>query len=231
MLDCRAALRKADRNFEGSPLRGQLDDIIIELGSARDRQKLEQSQAEQAPAAQRVAYAWQSVTRELRHSHPELFKELSMRVLYRLDTEVLDDPDDEILRLQEELRERDTAMGKAVAELSALRAQLATAVPLADTLGGSEAALAQERLQLLLQAVSSGGGLRRQPAAPVQSHAPTRSSLQAVLDGQRPLTSHEREWCIGEAMVLTGFQQTPVQLLAQGDGALARLVLEGKSSA
>ena len=136
LLDCRAALRKADRNFEASPLREQLDDIIIELGSARDQQKLEQkAQAEQAPAAQRVAYAWQSVTRELRHSHPELFKELSMRVLYRLDTEVLDDPDDEILRLQEELRERDTAMGKAVAELSALRAQLATAVPPARDAG------------------------------------------------------------------------------------------------
>jgi hypothetical protein len=230
LLDCRAALRKADRAFESSALREQLDDMIIELGSAGDRQKLEQQRAEAdlAPAAQRVAYAWQSVTRDLRHSHPDLFKELSLRVLHRLDTEVLDDPSDEILRLQQELREREAATGKAVAELSALRAQLATAVPLADTLGGSESALAQERLQLLLQAVSSGGGLRREPAAPVQSSAPTRTSLQAVLDGQRPLTSHEREWCIGEAMVLTGFQQTPVQLLAQGDGALARLVLEGK---
>jgi hypothetical protein len=28
-------------------------------------------------------------------------------------------------------------------------------------------------------------------------------------------------------MVLTGFQSTPAQLLAQGDAALARLVLEG----
>lgn len=231
LLDCRAALRKADRSFEGSPLREQLDDTIIELGEAGDRQTLAQRTKTgqgQAPVAQRVAYAWQSVTRELRHSHPELFEELSLRVLHRLDTQVLDDPSDEILRLQQELRERDAAMTKTVAELSALRTALANAVPLADTLGGSEAALAQERLQLLLQAVSSGGGLRREPTAPVQSHAPTRSSLQAVLDGERPLTTHEREWCIGEAMVLTGFQQTPVQLLAQGDGALARLVLEGK---
>jgi hypothetical protein len=232
LLDCRAALRKADRNFEASKLREQLDDTIIQLGTARDRQQLAQhAQAQElAPAAQRVAYAWQSVTRELRHSHPELFKELSLRVLHRLDTEVMDDPSDEILALKEELLEREAASAKAVAELSALRAALANAVPLADTVGGSESELAQERLQLLLQAVSSGGGLRREPAAPVHGHAPTRATLQAVLDGQRQLSSHEREWCIGEAMVLTGFQQTPVQLLAQGDGALARLVLDGKAA-
>ena len=233
LLDCRAALRKADKKFEQSPLRELLDDTIIELGEARDRQLVQQKRAgeEEAPAAQRVAYAWQSVTRELRHSHPELFQELSLRVLHRLDTEVLGDPADEIQALQDDLRERETTMNKAVAELSALRAALANAVPLADTVGGTEAALAQERLQILLQAVSTGGGLRKQPAAAAeQDHSPTRTTLQAVVDGQRALTSNEREWCIGEAMVLTGFQQTPVQLLAQGDAALARLVLEGKSA-
>lgn len=229
LLDCRTALRKADRNFEQSPLREQLDDVIIELGQARDRQQLaKRADAGDAPAAQRVAYAWQSVTRELRHSHPELFQELSLRVLQRLDTQVMDDPGDEIQALKDELNRRDAAASRAVAELSALRAALANAVPLADTVGGSESELAQERLQTLLQAVSTGGGLRRQPTAPEHGHAPTRSTLQAVLDGERALTSHEREWCIGEAMVLTGFQQTPVQLLAQGDSALARLVLEGK---
>lgn len=230
LLDCRTALRKADPNFERTPLREHLDDLIIELGQARDRQQLARRvDGGEAPAAQRVAYAWQSVTRDLRHSHPELFKELSQRVLQRLDTEVMDDPSDEIQALKDELNRREAATSRAVAELSALRAALANAVPLADTVGGSESELAQERLQALLQAVSTGGGLRRQPAPPAHSHAPTRSTLQAVLDGERALTTHEREWCIGEAMVLTGFQQTPVQLLAQGDGALARLVLEGKA--
>ncbi|QSX79320.1 hypothetical protein [Agrilutibacter solisilvae] len=229
LLDCRTALRKADKNFEQSALRELLDDTIIALGESRDRQQLvRRAGAQDAPAAQRVAYAWQSVTRELRHSHPALFQELSTRVLKRLDTEVIGDASDEIQALEDELRLRDTQESKAVAELSALRAALANAVPLADTVGGSEAALAQERMQILLQAVSTGGGLRKQLATPESGHAPTRTTLQAVVDGQRALSTHEREWCIGEAMVLTGFQQTPAQLLSQGEAALARLVLDGK---
>ncbi|GAB3382363.1 hypothetical protein [Lysobacter fragariae] len=233
LLDCRTALRKADRHFEISPLREQLDDMIIELGEAGVRQRIEAQRPENAepPPVQRVAYAWQSVARELRHTHADLFRQLSERVLERLDIDALGDEDDEIQSLQDDLKQSQATLAKTTAELSALRTALANAVPLADTLGGSESELAQQRMQMLLQAVSSGGGLRKPAPAAAADGTPTRTTLQAVVAGQRALTNNEREWCIGEAMVLTGFQQTPVQLLAQGDVALAQLVLDGKPTA
>ena len=54
----------------------------------------------------------------------------------------------------------------------------------------------------------------------------TREQLREVADGRRPLSRDERDWCVGEAMVLSGFSQTPAQLLGGGDPALARLILE-----
>lgn len=46
-----------------------------------------------------------------------------------------------------------------------------------------------------------------------------------VAAGQRPLSVGQREWCVGEAMVLTGFAHDPIELIARGDAALAQLVL------
>ena len=57
--------------------------------------------------------------------------------------------------------------------------------------------------------------------------APTHAVLQAVADGTRKFTREEREWCVTEAMVLTGFTRTPVQLIEAGEPALARILLEG----
>lgn len=228
LLDCRAALRKADPDFERTPLRELLDDTIIELRQAEDRRAAPQVAPAATANAQRVAYAWQSAARELRHTQPELFQRLSAKVLERLDADAPADADDEIETLRRRLEERETGLKRVAGELAGLRTALATAVPLADTLGGSESELAQQRLQLLLQAVSQGGGLARPaPASSREDHVPERATLQAVAAGQRALTSTEREWCIGEAMVLTGFQRTPVQLLENGDAALAQLVLDG----
>ncbi|MUV13096.1 hypothetical protein [Noviluteimonas gilva] len=57
--------------------------------------------------------------------------------------------------------------------------------------------------------------------------APSREILQAVVEGTRTLTHEEREWCVNEAMVLTGFLKTPVELLQSGEPALARIILDG----
>jgi len=59
----------------------------------------------------------------------------------------------------------------------------------------------------------------------------TREALQDIAEGRRALNRDEREWCIGEAMVLSGFQKNPAQLLADGEAALARLILDAPASA
>ena len=40
---------------------------------------------------------------------------------------------------------------------------------------------------------------------PHDVHAPGKVILQMVAAGPRPLSAGQREWCVGEAMVLTGF--------------------------
>lgn len=235
LLDCRTALRKAHKDFDDHPLRELLDDTIIELGELTVRQQVQAATSARpvaSPVGQRVAYAWQSVAREMRRSHPELYQDMSARVTRRLDEEVLDDAQDEIDTLRQRLAERQADAAVATAELAALRAALETAVPLAD--GGNEAARALERLKLLVQAASQGGGLPKPSPAAVkqaaESHVPDRAILQKVAAGQRPLSAGQREWCIGEAMVLTGFAHGPAELIARGDAALAQLVL-GKARA
>lgn len=68
------------------------------------------------------------------------------------------------------------------------------------------------------------------PARPHDSHAPGKVILQLVAAGRREFTVEQREWCLGEAMVLTGFQEDPHALLARGDRALAQLVIQAAAT-
>lgn len=228
LLDCRSALRRVDRKFEDSPLGERLDETIIKMGAAAQPSPTDVSPVPQTFAAQQVAYAWQVAARELRHTHPELHAELGKRVRERLDADQLHDPGTEILALQARLHEGTTARQTTETELQALRRTLADAVPLeGPDAVGSESELAQRRLQLLLEVANRGGRLPKPRAEDPSEIAPTREELQAVSEGRRELNSNEREWCIGEVMIVTSFQHTPEQLLARGDADLARLVLAG----
>ena len=178
-------------------------------------------------AAQQVAYAWQVATRDLRFTHPELHAQLSEKVRKLLDVEMLDDPALEIQHLQA-AHTATAVMAEAFRrELDDLRRALADAVPGIDPkMPAAEAA--RLRMRMLVEAGSRGSGL----PPPAHRHAesfdlvPTPEVLQAVAQGQGALTREQREWCVGEAMVLLDFSRTPVQLLEEGEQALARLILE-----
>jgi hypothetical protein len=222
LLDCRTALRRADPNFARSQLSEQLDDTIIELGQNAEQAE---SPEPETRTAQQVAYAWQSATRDLRFSHPELHAKLQARVLQLLDVDVLHDPASEIHALQSKVQEDAARLRDAVAELSALRQSLADAVPNLD--GNVPAAeAARLRLRVLVDSATRGGGLPKATPKDPGNVGLTRDELRAVANGERNLSREEREWCIGEAMVLSGFQKSPAQLLADGEPALARLILE-----
>lgn len=59
------------------------------------------------------------------------------------------------------------------------------------------------------------------------SDVPSETILKLVADGLHTLTDGQREWCMGEAMVLLGFQLSPDELLGRGDQALAQVILTG----
>jgi hypothetical protein len=207
LLDCRAALRRSDPGFGDTPLGEALDDAI--LGISRSLEPPPPSEVPAAkPHAQRIAYAWQAAARELRASHPEFHALLSKRVFERLGEAVLDDADDEIERLHARIE----ALSE---ENAALRAAPAPAPAAA---GGTSAAAQDFAFA--------------QPQAPAADpHVPSRELLQAVADGRARLSDGHRDWCIAEALVLTGFERTPVQLLEDGDAGLVALVLRGTAAA
>jgi hypothetical protein len=211
LLDVRAALRRADRKFEATPLSDSLDDAILRLG--RESEPVPPSEAPvQKPHAHRIAYAWQGAARELRASHPEIHALLSKRVLERLREEVLDDAADEIETLREHLRLREAAHAKLAQEFAAVSAQLAAAHATASATA----------------AATPAQGVATQATDP---RVPGRALLEAVAAGAASLGDAHRDWCLAEAMVLTGFERTPVQLMEDGEAALAALVLRGKAGA
>jgi hypothetical protein len=211
LLDVRAALRRADRKFEATPLSDSLDDAILRLG--RESEPVPPSEAPvQKPHAHRIAYAWQGAARELRASHPEIHALLSKRVLERLREEVLDDAADEIETLREHLRLREAAHAKLAQEFAAVSAQLAAAHATASATA----------------AATPAQGAATQATDP---RVPGRALLEAVAAGAASLGDAHRDWCLAEAMVLTGFERTPVQLMEDGEAALAALVLRGKAGA
>ena len=211
LLDVRAALRRADPKFESTPLSDSLDDAILRIG--RTSQPPPPSEAPvQKPHAHRIAYAWQAAARELRASHPEVHALLSKRVLERLREEVLDDATDEIETLRGHLRLREAAHAKLAQEFAAVSAALAAATAAAASAPAATPA-------------SGAAG-----AAPAEDpRVPSQALLHAVAAGTAHLSDAHRDWCLAEAMVLTGFERTPVQLMEDGEPALAALVLRGKS--
>ena len=206
LLDCRAALRRADAKFESTALSDTLDDAIIRIG--RENEPPPPSEVPVAkPHGHRIAYAWQAAARELRGSHPEVHEMLSARVFERLDEEVIDDAAHEIETLRERLLERQAACARLEGEVAAARVQLDA---LARTPCVPLAVAVAEQLE--------------------DPHVPSRALLQSVAAGKAQLSVDHRDWCIAEAMVLTGFERTPVQLMEQGEAALAALVLGGKAT-
>jgi hypothetical protein len=232
LLDCRSALRRLDPGFEASTLRERIDDAILDVAKSEQGGSTTHSvPIPETLVAQQVAYAWQVAARELRFSHPELHAQLFEKVRKLLDAGDLVDPGVEIQRLHASQAMALSAADTARRELDDLRQALADAVPGIDAnIPAAEAT--RLRMRKLIDAGSRGSGL----PPPAHRHldpadiAPSRAELQEVAEGRRSLTREEREWCVTEAMVLCGFTRTPVELLADGEPAIARILLEGQTA-
>ena len=62
LLDCRAALRRADRKFESTPLAEVLDDEILRIGRESEPKPASEEPVAK-PHALPIAYAWQAAAR------------------------------------------------------------------------------------------------------------------------------------------------------------------------
>ncbi len=240
LIDCRIALRSAAK--PDAALGERLQEAIREI----DREALKPKAETAAKAgSQQVALAWQTVARSLKHSHPALYDELNRKVMHLLDVRELVEPTEELLQLDNRVKdleaERESSKtrmddlrrraGEAQQALDGLYRALTEAVPQINAAGDAQSQ-ALARIEHLLetreQAIATpAGGSRGKTAS--DNPVPTRSVLQAVIDGQRALTREQREWAIGEALGVTGWQYTPVELVAKGEVWLAHCLLDAKA--
>jgi phage tail tape-measure protein len=184
-----------------------------------------------------VAFAWQRVAREVRFTHPELYESLSKKVLDSLGEDVQVDTSTEFKQLRDSIaqheKEREQTqkqLEKIQREYYELAGALASAVPeLKDY--GDILAVALARIKTLLRQreaaqIPSPDALGNAQAAAKERLSPVPSAelLQDVIAGRTVFNKEQREWSVSEAMVLSGFQYTPVELLEKGDGFIAGIL-------
>lgn len=246
LIDCRIELRKLVRDFHKTELCERLDVAVQSLASAGGadmdlKQAPSQTQVQNVKeTSNQVALAWQTAARDLKFSHPTLYDQMSKKVMSKLGLKTLVDQVDELRQLEDtvgELKKHQESAEKArqavELERDALLGALASAVPeLSD--GGDRIGVALARIDLLQKQAQAGGsgkpgkGAAAAGTAEEENRIPTPEVLGMVAAGVRRFTNAQREWCVGEAMVLSGFQLTPMELIEQGDAQIAKIISDGQ---
>ena len=248
LIDCRIELRKLARDFQKTELCERLDLAIQAQANAKaapaEPQAAPVNEAapglspEKSQTVSQVALAWQTAVRDLKFSDPPIYARLGEKVMRLLAAKTLVDPATEILQLEQQVAELRKAIDAQaseqqalVSERDALLGSLANAVPkLKDS--GDRLAVALARVAWLKaeaeKASTAVAGPTTKRAPEPQDTVPSPELLAAAAAGAATFTREQREWCVGEAMVLTGFQYTPVELLEKGDSHIARLILQAR---
>lgn len=243
LIDCRIELRKLARDFQKTELCERLDLAIQQAANAGQAPaQLPVNEAapgvapEKAQTVSQVALAWQTAARDLKFSDPAIHARLGEKVMRLLGSKTLADPATEILQLEgmlkaaeSKLAAQEQALKALEVERDALLGALASAAPALKD-GGDRLAVALARVGWLKAAAEKAAAApapaKRAPEP--QDTVPSPELLAAVAAGAAVLSKEQREWCVGEAMVLTGFQYTPVELIELGDAAIARKIVEAR---
>lgn len=236
LLDCRIELRKALRGYEQSELAQRLDAALALLAPA-DPDPASRGRADAA----RVAYAWQMAARVLKTTHPVLHAELQREVQRLLDGDAPVDAHAEIERLQQDIEAAEAAAAtaklarmKATAQLNTVCKALAAVAPQVPEQGDAQTT-ALARIEALVQglgvaAAAQVAGIRAEATDP-EAVPPPGFVLELVKAGQRGFNKAQREFAVAEAMIVTGWQFTPVELLDRGEPWLAGLLLDPNAAA
>ena len=243
LIDCRIELRKVSRDFHKGELCGRVDAAVQTLAQAPVDLDARPAPAVAAAGARKiketsnqVALAWQMAARDLKFTHPPLYDAMSKKVMSRLETKTLVDQTDELRQLEDTVADLGRQQAEAEkrraateAERNTLLGALASAVPeLTD--GGDEIGVALARIDWLkAQVPRTPMKAAARAQLEEESQVPTAEVLTAVAAGARKFTSGQREWSIGEAMVLSGFQFTPMELIEQGDPSIAAIIVKSRA--
>ena len=236
LIDCRIELRRLVRDFHKLPLCERLDAATQALANAPadaapPAEPGAPGQRQARETSNQVALAWQLVARDLKFTHPPLYQAMSKKVMSRLETKTLIDQVDELRQaeanvagLRQQQSELEAQQKALEAERDTLLGALAAAVPqLKD--GGDRIGVALARIDCLTaQATKAAPVVTVGTVTEEQTRIPSEELISLIAAGGRQFTQAQREWCIGEAMVLSGFQYTPMELIEQGDASIAKII-------
>ena len=118
---------------------------------------------------------------------------------------------------------------KVAGQLNTLHKSLAAAVP--EVAAGKDAQSdALRRIEYLVtHGASAPGAVEAAKAAEMEAPMPSRAVLEAVIAGERKFSKAQLEFTIAEAMVLTEWAKTPLELMAEGEPWLAALILKNQN--
>lgn len=119
---------------------------------------------------------------------------------------------------------------KVAGQLNTLQKALAAAVPQVDASKDAQSDALRRIEWLANHGGADPGAAAAAKSAEMEAPMPGRAVLEAVIAGQRKFTKQQLEFSIAEAMVLTGWQQTPLELMEQGEPWLAELILKNQAA-
>ena len=120
---------------------------------------------------------------------------------------------------------------KVAGQLNTLHKSLAAAAPEVSS-GRDAQSDALRRIEWLAQHGGGGAdGAQAVKDAEMDAPMPSRAVLEAVAAGERKFTRPQLEFSIAEAMVLTGWAQTPLELTEKGEPWIATLILGNHADA
>lgn len=119
---------------------------------------------------------------------------------------------------------------KVAGQLNTLQKSLAAAAPEGSASDDAQSAALQRIEWLAIHGKADPEAAVAAKAAEMEAPMPSRAVLEAVHSGTRMFNKEQLEFTIGEVMVLTGWEMTPIELLAKGQPWLAEQVLKHQGS-
>jgi len=162
-----------------------------------------------------------------------------LKQLDRLDT-VLKAEDARVLRLRQDVenaeRDRDTEKlqrMRVVGQLNTLQKTIEAATPSFDgDEDGEPQHVALRRVEWLARrAGTDPHAMAAAREEELNAPMPGQTVLEAVIAGERQFTKAQLEFSLSEAMVLCGWELTPLEIMQKGEVWLAKLLLDHHSDA
>ncbi len=213
LADCRIELRSLVRDFHKTELCRRIDEARAELAGEEDGTKAvtESDPTAASASVDRVAMAWRIAAEDLRITAPAIYQLLAKKAQQHLAAH----PDETPAAPTSSAPKPDQGSDQASPSAS-------TVDPSATTPSSDTPSTAVVEASATPEDVPQSAP----PAPPADPSTPSREDLLAISKHKRRFTEAQREWCVGEALIRSGFTIQPNDFIASGDHAMALYLLE-----